>query len=182
MDEPEQTNVVEPAPEPEPERKRWWRWLWRIPLALLGFVLVVVLGVLGAVLWIPAASQLVARTALERWDAAMPGAVRWSDMSGRLGDGLRIDDLELRDDQDRPLVRVAMVELDVDALKLLLLQGVLELGRVEGAEVWVDHEFGALAPSRREAVDERERQGHGRRPAAAPARVRRDRRRAGVPR
>ncbi|KIG16216.1 putative exported protein [Enhygromyxa salina] len=130
-----------PPDTPPSKRRRWWRWLVRPIVGLIGLVALAIL----IVAWVPAASQGVARFALERWDAGIPGEVEWQGMSGSLGAGLELQGFELRDGDGRELVRASSVLLDLQMADLLRLEAGLERVQLHELEVWVDHDWGALA-------------------------------------
>ncbi|PRQ09978.1 Translocation and assembly module TamB [Enhygromyxa salina] len=134
--------------KPKPKR-RWWRWLAG---AVVGLITALVFAVL-VVAWVPAASQRVARVALERWDAGVPGEVEWQGMRGSLGAGLELQGFELRDADGRALIRASSVLVDLDMASLVRIEAGLERVHVRELEVWVDRDWSALAaPSEGEAA------------------------------
>jgi hypothetical protein len=124
-----------------------------VGLVIASLISVIVIAVL-VVVWVPAASQRVARLALERWDAAIPGEVEWRSMSGSIGAGLVLEDLELRDGEGRPLIHADALVLDLDISHLFRAQVHLERVHGRGVGVWVDHDWGALAAPSDDIPDE----------------------------
>ncbi|WP_181197659.1 translocation/assembly module TamB domain-containing protein [Enhygromyxa salina] len=105
------------------------------------------------VAWVPAASQRVTRVALERWGAGIPGEVEWEGMRGSFGAGLELEGFELRDGEGRPLIRARSLMLDLGMARLLRAEAELERVEAEGLEVWVDHDWSALAAPSEEPAE-----------------------------
>lgn len=155
-DEPEADEPEPPegddAPEGDDEaapRPTGWRRALRIlrvigrGLAILVAVIVVLVLV---ILWVPGASQWTVATALSRWDASIPGRVRWSSIDGSLGAGLTIEGLRIEDRHGGALVEAESLAIDVDPGRLL--RGQLKVASIHARalDVHVDHDWGDLSP------------------------------------
>jgi len=127
--------------QPRRRKRRWWKWLLIVPAALVALVI----GLVLAVLWIPAASRLAIEQGLSRWSASIPARVEWRTIEGSIGRGLSIDGLAVYDGDDQPLVRVERLELDLRLRALVRRTAEVERLELTGAEVWLDHEWGDLA-------------------------------------
>jgi autotransporter translocation and assembly factor TamB len=123
------------------KKLRWWAWvliaLAMVPAAAIVLVLVV--------LWVPAASRLAVEQGLSRWDATNPARVEWRAIDGSLAGGLGVDGFALYDGEDRPLVEVERLELDLRLASLVRRTAEVERLVLRGVSVWVDHDWASLA-------------------------------------
>src|SRR5690554_1973250 len=122
-------------------KRRWWLWL----LLSLGALVALIVALLLAVLWVPAVSRFAVAQGLSRWDASMPGRVEWRSIDGSIAGGFEIDGLAVFDGDDLPLVRAEYVELELEVLPLFGGTAEVERLRLEGGEVWLDHNWADLA-------------------------------------
>ena len=121
-------------------RRRWWRWA----LIGVGSLLLLIVAMVFAILWIPAASRLVIVEAVKRWDATNPARVEWRTIEGSLGSELRVEGLALLDGEGRPLLRVDQLRLELGLWSLIGGTATVERVALQGVEVWTQHEWGDL--------------------------------------
>ncbi|NVB43229.1 translocation/assembly module TamB domain-containing protein [Pseudenhygromyxa sp. WMMC2535] len=133
--------MSEPKPKPKSRLRRISRWTLRIFAGLIA----VIVALVAAVLWLPAASQLAVRVAMQRWDAAVPGQVEWAGMSGSLASGLSVDALAIDDGEGRALVHAQRLALRLDTGALVGGALSLDVSELRGLEVHLDHDWSALS-------------------------------------
>ncbi len=116
---------------------------------LLGAIVLLVVVAIGVVLWTPWGTGVALRFALERYDAAIPGAATVERIGGTLGGTLVLEDVALRDAEDRPLVAIAELALTLELGPLVTRTLAFEALEVRGVEVWFGAEqanFADLGP------------------------------------
>lgn len=122
-------------------RRRWGRIVLVGLTALLSLIVAAVL----VIAWVPAASRALIEAVLTRWDATNPARLEWRAIEGSLAGGLRVDGLLLVDGDERPLLRVDRIELELGWWSLLRGVATVERLALGEVEVWAAHAWADLA-------------------------------------